>query len=63
MINFKKLIKKRNKLLYDAMQMREYAWNKSIEQSIMIREKQDKLWKQYIFYKKLIESYSNGKKY
>ena len=63
MINFKKLIKKRNKLLYDAMQMREYAWNKSIEQSIMIREKQDKLWKQYIFYKKLIESLSNGKKY
>jgi len=63
MINFKKLIKKRNKLLYDAMQMREYAWNKPIEQSIMIREKQDKLWKQYIFYKKLIESLSNGKKY
>lgn len=63
MINFKKLIKKRNKLLYDAMQMREYAWNKPIEQSIMIREEQDKLWKQYIFYKKLIESLSNGKKY
>ena len=63
MFNLRELIKKRNKLLYDAMQMREYAWNKLIEQSIMIREEQDKLWKQYIFYKKLIESLSNGKKY
>lgn len=63
MINFKKLIKKRNKLLYDAMKMRESAWYLPIEKSIMIREKQDELWKQYIFYKKLVESYSNGKKY
>lgn len=63
MFNLRELIKKRNKLLYDAMQMRKAAWDKPIEQSIMIREKQDKLWKQYIFYKKLIESYSNGKKY
>ena len=63
MIDFKKLIKKRNKLLYDAMKMREFAWGLPVEQSIMIREKQDKLWKQYIFYKKLVESYSNGKKY
>lgn len=63
MIDFKKLIKKRNKLLYEAMKMRKVAWDLPIEQSIMIREKQDKLWKQYIFYKKFVESYSNGKKY
>lgn len=63
MFNLREMIKKRNKLLYDAMQMRESAWGLPIEQSIMIREKQDKLWKQYIFYKKLVESYSNGKKY
>lgn len=63
MFNLREIIKKRNKLLYDAMKMREFAWGLPVEQSIMIREKQDKLWKQYIFYKKLIESLSNGKKY
>lgn len=63
MFNLREMIKKRNKLLYDSIQMRKTAWNTPVEQSKVIREKQDKLWKQYIFYKKLLESYSNVKKY
>lgn len=45
------------------MKMRRVAWETPIDQAKEIRENQDKLYKQYIFYKKLIESYSNGKKY
>lgn len=63
MIDFKTLIKKRNKLLSDSINMRKVAWETPIDQAKEIREKQDKLWKQYIFYKKLVESYSNVKKY
>lgn len=63
MIDFKTLIKKRNKLLSDSINMRKVAWETPIDQAKEIREKQDKLWKQYIFYKKLIESLSNVKKY
>ena len=64
MVDLKTLIKKRNKLLSDSMKMRRVAWGTPIDQAKEIREKQDKLWKQYIFfYKKLVESYSNGKKY
>ena len=63
MFNLREMIKKRNKLLYDAIQMRKTAWNTPVDQAKVIREKQDKLWKQYIFYKKLVESYSNVKKY
>lgn len=62
-VDLKTLIKKRNKLLSDSMKMRRVAWETPIDQAKEIREKQDKLWKQYIFYKKLVESYSNGKKY
>lgn len=63
MVDLKTLIKKRNKLLSDSMKMRRVAWKTPIDQAKEIREKQDKLWKQYIFYKKLVESYSNDKKY
>lgn len=63
MIDFKTLIKKRNKLLSDSIKMRRVAWETPIDQAKEIREEQDRLWKQYIFYKKFVESYSNGKKY
>ena len=62
MFDYKELIKKRNRLLSKAMNIKRNAFDVPLEQSIELRKKQDELWKQYLFYQNLIKKLDNGKK-
>lgn len=58
----KNLIVKRNKLRMDAMRLREVKFDEKIknEHSLELNKEQDKLWKKYEFYDKMLKAYKKG---
>lgn len=59
----KDIIMKRNKLRMDAMRLREVKFDEKIknEHSLELNKEQDKLWKKYEFYDKMLKAYKNKK--
>jgi hypothetical protein len=55
---------KRNKLRMDAMRLREVKFDEKIknEHSLELNKEQDKLWKKYEFYDKMLKAYKKGDK-
>ena len=51
---------KQNELLKESWELKEYSYDLEYEKSKRIREEQDKVWKQFIFYKELNKAMDNN---